>query len=108
MRQGEAPENHQTTPESARAKPAPLAWDDPFLMDSLLTEEERMIRDTAHAYCQGQLKPRAIEANRHENFDREIMTEMGELGLLGPTLPEEYGCVGTNYVAYGLVAREVA
>ena len=98
---------HAATPETARAKPAPLVWEDPFLMDDLLTEEERMIRDTAHAYCQDKLKPRAIEANRHEVFHREIMTEMGELGLLGPTLPEEYGCVGTNYVSYGLVAREV-
>lgn len=98
---------HAATPETARAKPAPLVWDDPFLMDDLLTEEERMIRDTAHAYCQDKLKPRAVEANRHEVFHREIMTEMGALGLLGPTLPEEYGCVGTNYVSYGLVAREV-
>jgi glutaryl-CoA dehydrogenase len=95
------------TPELARAKPARLAWKDPFLMDDLLTDEERMIRDTAHAYCQDNLKPRVVEANRHEVFHREIMTEMGDLGLLGPTLPEEYGCVGTNYVAYGLVAREV-
>lgn len=100
-------EHHVTTPESARAKPAALVWDDPFLMDSLLTEEERMIRDTAHAYCQDKLKPRALVGNRHEVFDREIMSEMGELGLLGATLPEDYGCVGASYVSYGLVAREV-
>ncbi|CUH74718.1 Acyl-CoA dehydrogenase [Tritonibacter multivorans] len=95
------------TPEDARAKPAALVWEDPFLIEDLLSEEERMIRDTAHAYCQDKLKPRAIEANRHEVFHRDIMSEMGELGLLGPTLPEAYGCVGANYVSYGLVAREV-
>ena len=95
------------TPEIARAKPAALTWDDPFLMENLLSEEERMIRDAAHAYCQDKLKSRAIEANRHEVFDREIMTEMGALGLLGSTIPGEYGGVGANYVSYGLVAREV-
>ena len=95
------------TPETARAKPAPMAWEDPFLMEALLTEEERMIRDTAHAYCQEKLAPRVIEANRNEVFDRDIMSEMGELGLLGSTLPDDYGCVGASYVSYGLVAREV-
>ncbi len=99
--------SHSSSPETARAKPAALVWDDPFLMDDLLFEEERMIRDAAHAYCQDKLKPRAIEGNRHEIFHREIMSEMGELGLLGPTIPEEYGGVGANYVSYGLVAREV-
>ena len=103
----EAPDVHLPTPESAHVKPAKLVWDDPFLMEKLLTDEERMIRDTAHAYCQDKLKPRAIEANRHEIFHREIMNEMGELGLLGPTIPEDYGCVGASYVAYGLIAREV-
>lgn len=100
-------DHHPATPDLARAKPATLDWQDPFLMEGLLTEEERMIRDTAHAYCQDKLKPRAMEGNRHEIFHREIMTEMGELGLLGTTLPEEYGCVGASYVAYGLIAREV-
>jgi len=95
------------TPESARAKPAAMTWDDPFLMDSLLTEEERMIQKTAHIFCQESLAPRVLEANRNEQFDPEIMSEMGELGLLGSTLPEEYGCVEASYVAYGLVAREV-
>ena len=94
-------------PEMARAKPASLVWEDPFLIDSQLSEEERMIRDTAHAYCQDQLMSRVVLANRHETFDRDIMTEMGELGLLGATIPEEFGGVGANYVAYGLVAREV-
>ncbi len=98
---------HNVSPETARAKPAPMTWDDPFLMDSLLTEEERMIQKTARSYCQEKLAPRVLEANRHERFDPEIMSEMGELGLLGSTLPEEYGCVESSYVAYGLVAREV-
>ncbi len=82
-------------------------WQDPFLFSNMLTEEERMIRDTAHQYCQEKLMPRVLMANREERFDREIMTELGELGLLGATLPEEYGCAGVNYVCYGLVAREV-
>jgi glutaryl-CoA dehydrogenase len=95
------------TPETARAKPAAFAWDDPFLLDEQLTDEERMIRDAAREYCQGRLQPRVLEANRHERFDRAIMTEMGEMGLLGPTIPEDFGGVGASYVAYGLVAREV-
>lgn len=82
-------------------------WEDPFLLEEQLTEEERMIRDTARGYCQDKLMPRVLEANRHEKFDREIMREFGELGLLGMTIPEEYGCAGVNYTAYGLVAREV-
>jgi glutaryl-CoA dehydrogenase len=73
----------------------------------MLTEEERMIRDSAHQYCQEKLMPRVLEANRHEIFHREIMNELGELGLLGCTIPEEYGCAGVNSVVYGLVAREV-
>lgn len=96
-----------TGPELARSKPATMAWDDPFLLDSQLSEEERMIRDTAHAYCQDRLMSRVVLANRHETFDRDIMTEMGDLGLLGATIPEEFGGVGANYVSYGLVAREV-
>lgn len=104
-----APDNVHTaiTPESARAKPARLDWQDPFLLDKQLEEEERMIRDTAHAYCQDKLMPRVLEANRHEHFDRDILHEMGELGLLGSTLPESVGGIGANYVSYGLVAREV-
>ena len=78
-----------------------------FLLEDQLTEEERMIRDTAKAYCQDKLMPRIIEANRNEVFHREIMNEMGELGLLGSTIPEEFGGVGANYTSYGLVAREV-
>lgn len=93
-----------STPNSA--KPT-FNWEDPLLLDSLLSEEERMIRDSAHQYCQDQLMPRVLEANRNEHFDVEIMKELGALGLLGATLPEKYGCAGVNYVVYGLVAREV-
>lgn len=85
----------------------PFDWQDPFQFSSMLTEEERMIRDTAHQYCQEKLMPRVLTANREERFDREIMNELGELGLLGATLPEKYGCSEVNYVCYGLVAREV-
>ena len=81
-------------------------WDDPLLLDGLLTDDERMVRDAARDYCQERLLPRVIEANRHERFDRDIMREMGELGFLGSTL-EGYGCAGVNHVCYGLVAREV-
>ncbi|AWF81670.1 acyl-CoA dehydrogenase [Microbulbifer sp. A4B17] len=89
------------------SKHQPLAhWDDILLLDQQLTDEERMVRDTAREYCQSKLMPRVLEANRHEIFDREIMNEMGELGLLGSTI-EGYGCAGLNYVSYGLVAREV-
>lgn len=85
----------------------PFDWQDPFQFSNMLTEEERMIRDTAHQYCQEKLMPRVLTANREERFDREIMNELGELGLLGATLPEKYGCSEVNYVCYGLVAREV-
>jgi glutaryl-CoA dehydrogenase len=81
-------------------------WQDPLLIEEELTEEERMLRDAARAYCQDKLMPRIREANRHEHFDREIMTEMGSLGLLGSTI-EGYGCAGAGYVSYGLIAREV-
>ncbi len=86
---------------------AAFNWDDPFNLDQQLTEEERMVRDMAREYCQGRLQPRVLEANREEIFHREIMNEMGEMGLLGSTLPEEYGCAGVNHVCYGLAAREV-
>ena len=79
---------------------------DPFLLDDQLTEEERLVRDSARDYCQEKLMARVLEANRHETFDRAIFTEMGELGLLGSTI-EGYGCAGLGYVSYGLVAREV-
>jgi len=82
-------------------------WDDPLLLDQQLGEEEIMIRDTARAYAQDKLAPRIREAYANEHTDRRIFNEMGELGLLGATLPEQYGGVGANYVSYGLVAREV-
>ena len=82
-------------------------WQDPLLLESLLTEEERMIRDSAYQYCQEKLMPRILLANRNESFDVEIMKELGELGLLGATIEEKYGCAGVNYVTYGLIAREV-
>jgi glutaryl-CoA dehydrogenase len=82
-------------------------WADPFLLDDQLSEDERMIRDTARAYAQDRLAPRIIDAFANETTDPEIFREMGALGLLGPTIPEEYGGVGANYVSYGLVAREV-
>ncbi|OAN49781.1 acyl-CoA dehydrogenase [Magnetospirillum moscoviense] len=82
-------------------------WDDPFLLDAQLTEDEKLIRDSARSYCQDKLQPRVIAAFREERFDPDIMAEMGEMGLLGPTIPEEYGGPGVNHVAYGLIAREV-
>ena len=82
-------------------------WADPFLLDDQLTDDERMVRDTAKAYARDKLAPRIVEAFQHEHTDPEIFREMGALGLLGPTIPEEYGGVGASYVAYGLVAREV-
>ena len=90
-------------------KPPSIAfdWTDPLLLNDELSDEERMIRDTANEYCQSKLLPRVIEAYREEKTDRSIFNEMGELGLLGVTIPEEYGGVGASYVAYGLVAREV-
>ncbi|MGQ3355541.1 MAG: acyl-CoA dehydrogenase [Phreatobacter sp.] len=82
-------------------------WEDPLNLDGLLTEEERMVQETARTYCQEKLLPRVTSAFLDERFDREIMTEMGELGLLGSTLPSEYGGADLGYVAYGLIAREV-
>ncbi|WP_028299718.1 acyl-CoA dehydrogenase [Oceanospirillum beijerinckii] len=86
---------------------AAFNWDDPFNLDQQLTEEERMVRDMAREYCQSKLQPRVLQANRDEIFHREIMNEMGEMGLLGSTLPEKYGCAEVNHVCYGLAAREV-
>jgi len=86
---------------------APVDWQDPMSLNSQLSEEERMIRDTAHDYCQSKLQPRVLMANRDESFDPEIMRELGELGLLGSTLPTQYGGSEINYVSYGLIAREV-
>ncbi|MGE3842179.1 MAG: acyl-CoA dehydrogenase [Vicinamibacterales bacterium] len=87
--------------------PSGFRWRDPLLFEEQLTEEERLVRDQARAYCRDRLLPRVIEANRHEKFDRDILREMGALGFLGSTLPEEYGCAGANHICYGLIAREV-
>ncbi len=94
---------------AAAAAPArtAFAWDDPLLLEEQLSEEERMVRDAARDYCQEQLMPRILEANRHEIVDRDIFNEMGALGFLGAPLPEDYGCAGVNYVCYGLIAREI-
>jgi glutaryl-CoA dehydrogenase len=85
----------------------PFDWQDPLGLENELSEDERMVRDTARAYAQEKLFPRILTAYREERFDRAIATEMGELGLLGPTLPEKYGGAGLNAVAYGLIAREI-
>jgi len=85
----------------------PFDWADPFDLDHQLTDEERMVRDTAHAYAQDKLQPRVTEAYLNENFDREILREMGSLGLIGATIPQEFGGAGLGYVSYGLIAREV-
>ena len=82
-------------------------WSDPFFLDEQLGEDERMVRDSARAYAEHKLLPRIIEATRREHFHREILNEMGALGLLGSTLPETYGCAGVNHVCYGLAAREI-
>jgi glutaryl-CoA dehydrogenase len=86
---------------------ASFNWEDPLLLDSQLTDEERMVRDAARSYCQDKLAPRVLEGFRHEKTDVKIFPEMGELGLLGATIPVEYGGSGLNYVSYGLIAREV-
>ncbi len=95
----------ENRPAVAR-KMGPFKWDDALLLEDQLTEDERAMRDAAHAYCQDKLFTRVLQANRHERFDREIMNEMGEMGFLGATL-DSHGCAGVGYVAYGLIAREV-
>ena len=103
----QAPEAVAESIPAARArKLGPFKWDDALMLDGQLSEDERAIRDAAHAYCQDKLFPRVLEANRHERFDREIMNEMGEMGFLGATL-DSHGCADVGYVAYGLIAREV-
>ncbi len=94
------------TPVSKKRSLAKFTWEDPLLFEELLTEDERMIRDSARDYAQEKLMPRVLEANRHERFDREIMNEYGEMGFLGATL-DSHGCAGISYVAYGLIAREI-
>ena len=93
-------------PMKGKAK-AQFSWEDPLQLEAQLTQEERMVRDAAHDYAQGKLAPRVLEAFRHEKTDPKIFREMGEIGMLGPTIPAEYGGPGLNYVCYGLIAREV-
>jgi glutaryl-CoA dehydrogenase len=94
----------KASPKSSRAA---FDWADPLLLEELLSEDERMVMESARAYAQEKLMPRVTEAHRHERTDPEIFREMGALGFLGSTLPEKYGCAGVDYVSYGLVAREV-
>ncbi len=91
----------------AKGDRAAFDWEDPFLLDDQLTEDERAIRDTARDYCQEKLAPRVVQSYLEEKTDPDIFREMGALGLLGVTIPDKYGCAGANYVSYGLVAREV-
>jgi glutaryl-CoA dehydrogenase len=102
---------HSAAQPKLKAKDAPdlgrFDWEDPFRLNDQLTEEERMLRDAARAYAQEKLQPRVVAAYREETTDPSIFREMGEMGLLGVTIPEEYGGLGASYVAYGLVAREV-
>ena len=102
---------HSAAQPKLKAKDAPdlgrFDWEDPFRLNDQLTEEERMLRDAARAYAQEKLQPRVVAAYREETTDPAIFREMGEMGLLGVTIPEEYGGLGASYVAYGLVAREV-
>lgn len=108
--QGSATAPAATAADKAEVKPkaakVPFDWRDALQLEGLLTEEEKMIRDSFRNYCQEKLMPRILLANRNEVFHREIVSEMGELGILGPTI-KGYGCAGTSYVAYGLIAREV-
>src|SRR5580658_5509794 len=98
-------EKHQ--PKSGVLKDAAFNWEDPLDLEGELTEEERMVRDTARDYAQDKLFPRVLMAYREEKYDPRVIREMGELGLLGATIPEAYGGAGLDYVAYGLIAREV-
>src|SRR5256714_8397332 len=95
---------HHSAPQP---EDAAFNWEDPLDLESELTEEERMVRDTARGYAQDKLFPRVLLDNREERFDRAIVSEMGALGLLGSTIPEEYGGAGLGYVAYGLITREI-
>ena len=92
---------------AASAKLSAFDWTDPFLLNDQLTEEERLVQQAANDYCQSQLMPAILEANRHETFDRAIFNAFGELGFIGVTIPETYGGAGASYVTYGLVAREI-
>src|SRR5207237_7371446 len=102
-----AAEKHAHEPAAPLKDDAAFSWEDPLDFEGELSEEERMVRDTARGYAQDKLFPRVLKAYRDETFDRDIMKEMGALGLLGATIPTEYGGAGLGYVCYGLIAREV-
>src|SRR5580693_9378715 len=102
-----AEKTQKSQPTSAQIKDAAFKWDDPLDLEGELTEEERMVRDTARDYAQEKLFPRILRAFHDESYDPAVLREMGELGLLGATIPEEYGGAGLSYTAYGLIAREV-
>src|SRR6476469_3735807 len=102
-----ASSEHKSSSKPAQVlKDSDFNWEDPLNLDGDLTEDERMVRDSARAFCQDKLMPRVRLAWREERVDKELLPEMGALGLLGPTIPEEYGGAGLGYVAYGLIARE--
>jgi glutaryl-CoA dehydrogenase len=105
MTQPAAKREATSSPKSL--KDADFVWEDPLDLEGSLTEEERMVRDTAHGYAQDKLKPRVVKAYREEHVDRDLLPEMGALGLLGATIPEEYGGAGLGYVSYGLIARAI-
>jgi glutaryl-CoA dehydrogenase len=100
-------QSNQANKHDSQSIPASFDWTDPLGLNSLLNEEERVVRDQVNAFCQDKLMPRVLMAHRNETFDRSIFTEMGEMGLLGVTLPIEYGGAGLSHVSYGLIAREV-
>ncbi len=102
-----AEKTEKRAPKTAQIKDAAFKWDDPLDLESQLTEEERMVRDTARDYAQEKLFPRVLAANRDGTFNHDIVREMGALGMLGVTIPQEYGGAGLNYVCYGLIAREL-
>src|SRR3974390_1037465 len=103
----QTPEKLELRPQPSAKAAVPFNWEDPLDFEGELSHEERMVRDTARGYAQEKLFPRVLMANREERFDRSIISEMGALGLLGSTIPEEYGGAGLGYVAYGLIAREI-
>jgi glutaryl-CoA dehydrogenase len=107
MNQSPLPGPYLREPGAEQNAYSSFQWDDPFLLEQQLTEDERLIRDTARAYAQEKLLPHVTEAYLEEKTDREIFREMGELGLIGITFPEKYGCANAGYVSYGLVAREI-
>src|ERR1700691_6787901 len=102
-----AEKTEKREPKGAQIKDAAFRWDDPLDLEGELTEDERMVRDTARDYAQEKLFPRVLKAYREESYDPAIVREMGALGLLGSTIPEEYGGARLRYVAYGLIAREI-